>query len=149
LNFFLHINRNLIISCGILIIILLLLLIFSKQFSFSNLEIEISKKNLSNVDIAEPKFTINNDSKKIYITAEEGNFLNKDEIQLNNNVRFNSNEFSIETENVIFNRNNQTAKSNSKSLFKSKNSTISSEGFDIYDNGNKIVFYGNSVLVLK
>ena len=124
-------------------------MIFSKQFSFSKVEIEISKKNLSNADIAEPKFTINNDTKKIYITAKEGNFLNKDEIQLNKNVKFKSNEFSIETEKVIFNRNDQTAKSDSKSLFKSKNSTILSEGFDIYDNGNRIVFYGNSVIVLK
>tara|TARA_B100000674_G_scaffold67488_1_gene46564 strand:- start:243 stop:614 length:372 start_codon:yes stop_codon:yes gene_type:complete len=122
---------------------------FSKQFSFKNVEIGIEKTVLSNVDISEPKFTINNKTKKIYITAKEGNFLNKDEIQLIKNVKFDSNDFSIETEKVIFNRNDQTAKSNSRSLFKSKNSTISSEGFDIYDKGNKIVFYGNSFIVLK
>ena len=109
----------------------------------------ISEKNLSNIDIAEPKFAINNSSKKIYITAKEGNFLNKDEILLKENVRFKSNDFSIETEKVVFNRNSQTAQSNSKSLFKAKNTTISSEGFNIYDKGNKIIFYGNSFLVLK
>ena len=105
--------------------------------------------NLSDVDIAEPKFAINNESKKIYITAKEGNFLSKDEILLEENVRFKSKDFSIETEKVIFNRNKQTAKSNTKSLFRSENTTIFSDGFNIYDKGNKIVFYGKSFLVLK
>ena len=105
--------------------------------------------NLPKVDILEPKFAINNDTKKIYITAKEGNFLNKDEILLNKNVKFKSNNFSIETDKVIFNRNKETALSKSKSLFKSKNTTISSDGFNIYDKGNKIIFYGNSFIVLK
>ena len=114
-----------------------------------NIELSNSKVNLSNVDISEPKFAINNETKKIYITAEEGNFINKDEILLRDNVRFKSNEFSIETEKVIFNRSNQTAQSKSKSFFKSKNTTISSDGFNIYDQGNKIVFYGKSFIILK
>tara|TARA_B100001057_G_scaffold456987_1_gene504899 strand:+ start:432 stop:779 length:348 start_codon:yes stop_codon:yes gene_type:complete len=114
-----------------------------------NIELSNSKVNLSNVDISEPKFAINNETKKIYITAEEGNFINKDEILLRDNVRFKSNEFSIETEKVIFNRSNQTAQSKSKSFFKSKNTTISSDGFNIFDQGNKIVFYGKSFIILK
>ena len=114
-----------------------------------NVEISNSEIKLSNADISEPKFAINNESKKIYITAKEGNFLNQDEILLKDNVRFKSNEFSIETEKVIFNRNNQTAQSNTKSLFKSENTTISSDGFDIYDKGDKIVFYGKSFIILK
>ena len=105
--------------------------------------------NLSKVDISEPKFAINNDSKKIYITAKEGNFINKDEILLNKNVKFKSNDFSIETDRVIFDRNKQTAESKTKSLFKSKNTTISSDGFNIYDKGNKIIFYGNAFIILK
>ena len=75
--------------------------------------------------------------------------MNKDEILLNKNVKFKSNDFSIETEKVIFDRNKQTAKSKTKSLFTSKNTTISSDGFNIYDDGNKIMFYGNSLIVLK
>lgn len=149
MNFFLYINRKLIIFIGIILSLLFITIIFSKQVNISNIELEVSQKNLPNVDIAEPKFAINNDSKKIYITAKEGNFLNKDEILLNENVRFKSIDFSIETEQVIFNRDNQTAKSKTKSLFKSKNTTISSEGFNIYDKGNKIIFYGNSFIVLK
>ena len=111
--------------------------------------LEDTVKSSSNADISEPKFAINNESKKIYITASQGNFINKDEVLLKENVRFKSNDFSIETEKVIFNRNNQTAKSKTRSLFKSKNTSITSDGFDINEMGNIIVFYGNSFVILK
>ena len=104
---------------------------------------------MSNVDIEKPRFAINNDEKKINITANEGNFLNKDEILLRENVKFKSNDFIIETENVIFDRKKETAKSKTKPMFKSKNTTILSDGFNIYDQGNKITFYGKSFIVLK
>ena len=149
MNFFLHINRNFIFFIGLIIIFIFFVIIIDKQTSFKNIELEISNTNLPDVDITEPKFAINNDSKKIYITAKEGNFLNQDEVLLKNNVKFKSNEFSIETDKVIFNRNNQTARSESKSFFKSENTSISSDGFNIYDNGNKIIFYGNSFIILK
>ena len=149
MNFFLHINKKLIIFIGLIVSLLFITIILSKQINLSNIEIEIPQKNIPNVDISEPKFAINNDSKKIFVTAKQGNFLNKDKILLKENVRFKSNDFSIETQRVIFDRNNQTAQSKSKSLFKSKNTTISSDGFDIYDKGNKIIFHGNSFIVLK
>ncbi len=104
---------------------------------------------MPNADISEPKFAINNETKKIYITANEGNFLNNNEILLKDNVKFKSNDFSIETQNVVFDRNKQTAESNTKSIFKSKNTTISSDGFNINDNGNKIIFYGKSFIILR
>ena len=149
MNFLLHINRNLVFLFGLIITIPFLILVFSKQIILKNVNLEISEENLSNVDISEPKFAINNKSKKIYITAKERNFLNSDEVLLKENVKFKSTLFSIETEKVIFNRNNQTAKSNTKALFKSENTTISSDGFDINDRGNKIIFYGNSYIILK
>mgnify|MGYP001246802392 CR=1 FL=1 len=149
MNFFLYINKKLIFFVGLGFIIIFVTLIFSKQINLSQIEIEISKEQLKNVDISEPKFTINNFSKKIYITAKEGNFLNKNEILLQDNVKFKSNDFIIETEKVIFNRNQQTAQSTSKSLFKSENTIIISNGFDIYEKGNKIIFYGNSSIILK
>ena len=124
-------------------------MIFYKQISLNSSMLEYTITNSSNADISEPKFSINNESKKIYITAMEGNFINEDEILLRENVRFSSNDFSIETENVIFNRNDQTAKSKTKSMFRSNNATISSDGFDIHDKGNKIIFYGNSYIILK
>ena len=149
MNFFLYINRKIIFYLGITIIIFFLILIFSKQINQKNIGLNYSKSLLTDADISEPKFSINNESKKIYITATEGNFINKDEILLKDNVRFKSNEFSIETDKVIFNRNKQTAQSTTKSMFKSKNSTISSQGFNIFDKGNKIIFYGNSYIILK
>ncbi len=149
MNFFLHINRKLIILSGSIIVFLFLIIVFYKQINLSNIIIEDKINNLSYADISEPKFAINNESKKIYITASQGNFINKDEVLLNENVRFKSNDFSIETEKVIFNRDKQTAKSKTKSMFKSKNATITSDGFNIHDNGNKIIFYGNSYIILK
>ena len=150
MNFFLHINRKFIILFGAIIIFLFLIIIFFKQINLNNnIIIEDTIKNSSNADISEPKFAINNESKKIYITASQGNFINKDEVLLNENVRFKSNDFSIETEKVIFNRDKQTAKSKTKSMFKSKNATITSDGFNIHDKGNKIIFYGNSYIILK
>ena len=149
MNFFLYINRKFIIFCGGLIIFLFLGIIFHKQINLNSIKFENTKNNLSDADISEPKFAINNESKKIFITALEGNFLNKDEVLLKDNVRFKSNDFSIETEKVIFNRNEQTAQSNSKSLFRSEKTIITSDGFDITDKGNRIIFYGNSLIILK
>jgi len=149
LNFFLYINRKLIFFSGVLIIFFFLILVWYKQVNIKSIDIDKIENNLSDADISEPKFAINNESKKINITAREGNFLNKDEVLLKDNVRFKSNDFSIETENVIFNRNKQTAESKTKSLFKSKNTIISSDGFSIYDKGNKIIFYGSSNIILK
>ena len=148
MNFFLFIDRKLIFIFG-LIIIFFLIIIISKQIDQKNIELSFSEKKLPDVDISEPEFAINNEKTKIYITAKEGNFINNDEILLNKNVRFKSNNFSIETDRVIFNRNKQTAQSEVRSLFKSENTIISSDGFNIYDKGNKIIFHGNSSILLK
>mgnify|MGYP001321056408 FL=1 len=149
MNFFLYINRKLIIILTILTIIFFIIIIFYKQINLNDINFENTRSILSDADISQPKFAINNSSKKIYITASEGNFLSKDEILLNKNVKFKSNDFIIETEKVIFNRNEQTARSKTKSLFKSKNATIFSDGFNIHDKGDKIIFYGNSNIILK
>ncbi len=149
MNFFLYINRKLIILLGVIIIFVFLIIIFYKQINLNIIVVDENLNGLSNADIYEPKFAINNESKKIYITATEGNFINKNEVLLKDNVRFKSNDFSIETEKVIFNRTDQTAKSKTKSKFMSKNATIASDGFNIHDKGNKIIFYGKSYIILK
>ena len=149
MNFFLHINKSIIFLFGLFVIIFFLIIILSKKISLTNIELDVLETKLPSVDITEPKFAINNEKASIYISAKEGNFLNNNEILLNKNVRFKSDRFIIETEEVIFNRSKLTAKSNKKSLFKSKNTTISSDGFNIYDKGNKIIFYGNASIFLK
>ena len=134
---------------GALAVTFFILIVFYEQSNLNSFRFEEKTNSLSDADISEPKFAINNETKKIYITASEGNFLNKDEVLLRNNVRFKSNNFSIETDKVVFNRNQQTAQSKTRSLFKSKNITISSDGFNIHDKGNKIIFHGNSYIILK
>ena len=126
-----------------------MIIVFSKQISLNKNVTKEKNSKLSNVDIEEPKFAINNASKKINITAKEGNFVSKDEILLRKNVKFKSNDFSIETDKVVFNRNKQTARSKTKSLFKSEKTTIFSDGFNLFDKGNRIIFYGNSQVILK
>ena len=149
MNFFLHINRNIVFFFGLIILIIFVIFIFSKQINLKSIDLEINENKTSNVDIREPKFAINNNSRKIKITAMEGIFLNENEILLEDRVRFRSNDFTIETEKVIFNRSNHTAQSKTKSFFKSENSIISSNGFNIYDKGDKIIFYGAASLILK
>jgi len=83
------------------------------------------------------------------VTADEGNFLGNNQVLLKKNVKFQSNSFSIETDNVLFDRNKQTASSKTNSIFRSKNTKILSEGFNIYDNGKKIKFIGNAIVILK
>ena len=134
---------------GALAVTFFILIVFYEQSNLNSFRFEEKTNSLSDADISEPKFAINNETKKIYITASEGNFLNKDEVLLRNNVRFKSNNFSIETDKVVFNRNQQTAQSRTRSLFKSENITISSDGFNIHDKGNKIIFHGNSYIILK
>ena len=149
MNFILYINRTLFLLVSAIIFLFFAIFIFLKQNNINSKSTSEKFSRLSNADISEPKFSINNDTQKIYITAKEGNFINKNEVLLKKDVRFKSNDFSIETEEVIFDRNNQTAKTETKSLFKSKNTSITSDGFDINEKGNKIVFYGNSFVILK
>ena len=149
MNFFLYINRKLLLVLSLITLLLFSSLVFFKQFSNNEDNMNYEDDRLSEADIYQPKFAINNENKKIYISAKEGNFINKNEILLKNKVKFKSNDFSIETEKVIFDRDKQTAESETLSFFKSKNTTIISNGFNINEKGNKITFYGKSTIVLK
>ena len=53
-----------------------------------NVESDKYNKSLSKADIDLPRFTINNEEKKIYVSAKEGNFLNSNKILLSKNVCF-------------------------------------------------------------
>ena len=133
-----------------LFFILFILFIFSLNFfeSNNNSQSKISINNKTS-DISEPKFSINSNSQKISVTANEGNFLNKDEIVLEKNVIFKSNKFKIYTDNVVFNKKTLVASTQNKSKFISDNTSIDSAGFDIIENGNIINFKGKTKLVLK
>ena len=128
----------------------LFVFIFSLQF-YETLKLDNYQDTeiVSDVDITDPRFAINGDNQKILVSAKEGNFIDTNKILLQREVKFKSNNFSIETEKVIFDRKAQTAESKSFSKFNSEKTEISSEGFNIYDNGNKINFNGNSVIIIK
>ncbi len=131
------------------VIFVSILLFFLFKFFTQDNTFNVTNVLVSNADITEPKFAINSPTQKIHVTAKEGNFVENDKILLKKNVKFKSNNFSIISDNVLFDRKKQTAHSKEKSIFKSEKTIISSEGFDIYENGNRIKFYGNAVVILK
>ena len=100
-------------------------------------------------DILKPKFTINNTKQNISVTANEGNFINADEILLKNNVSFKSNNFLIKSNEVFFNKKNQSAFSDKNSIFISSKTNINAEGFEISDRGDKILFNGQIKVIIN
>ena len=128
---------------------MVLLGFFFKYFQSSLKNTSYSEINSSESDIIKPKFTINSASQKIAVTAKEGNFISENKILLKKNVMFKSKKFKIFSDNVIFDKKNLTASSLKKSIFISKKTSIESNGFEIVDNGNKINFNGNTVLIIK
>ncbi len=120
-----------------------------KTIETNYLNNQITKFDTSDSDITKPKFTINSEDQKISISANEGNFINNNEILLKNDVVFESNKFTIYSDDVIFNKNDQTAASKVKSKFVSENTSILSDGFEIVDNGNQIKFNGKTTINLN
>ena len=148
MNSLLSLNKH-----SILILALIALTLFISIFSFQfyktlKLSNYQDNENVSDVDITDPRFSINSDNQKILVSAKEGNFIDTNKILLQREVKFKSNNFSIETDKVIFDRKEQTAESKSISQFNSDKTEISSEGFNIYDNGNRISFNGKSLSLI-
>lgn len=112
------------------------------------------KKNLNlndnkySYDIKNPKFTINSNKEKISINAKGASFINTDEILLEKNVIFISDKFTIKSQEVYFNRKNQTAYSKKNSTFISTGAKINSDGFEITNEGNIIEFNGKTKIIL-
>ena len=132
------------------IIILFLLILLLQKIQIQKFEGNIKKISIqSSYDIIKPRFTINNENQNISITANQGNFVNKDQVLLKDNVLFESNKFKIFTEEVLFNKKNQTAKSYNDSLFISDGTKIKAEGFDIIEKGNIIQFNGKTSIILS
>ena len=149
MNFLLSINRK-----QLFIFITFFLIVVSIFFSSSFIKNEksLSKKikvTNNTSDIVKPKFSISGNKSEITITAKSGNFISDEKILLENNVKFVSKEFQLESDNVIFDRKNLIATSENKSKFSSKNTSIVSAGFDITENGNIINFKGQTVLKIK
>ena len=149
MNFLLSLNKKIFLICSF-VFILFILLVFLINFNEKTFNSEnIIAINEKTSDITEPKFSINSKEQKITVTANEGNFLTKNEIVLEKNVIFKSEKFKIYTDNVVFNKKTLVASSKNKSKFVSSNTSIDSAGFDIIENGNIINFKGKTKLVLK
>ncbi len=150
MNIFLQINKKLLLlfifTLSLLILSLLIFFIRNGKVD-SNLDIEVDQN--SKFDIVKPKFTINNEKNIISVTANEGNIMDNNDILLKNDVLFQSKDFKIYSDDVVYNRKDQTAKSKNDSIFVSEKTTIKSEGFNIIEQGKIIKFNGKSKLVLS
>ena len=149
MNYLLSLKKRLIIILGFILFILVFLIFLFNYLPSNNFELqEVINQNQTS-DILKPKFSINSKKQKIFVTANEGNFLTQDEIILKQNVVFESDKFKIYADNVIFNKKTLVAKTDDKSKFVSNKTTINSNGFDIIENGNIINFKGKTLLLLK
>tara|TARA_Y100001970_G_scaffold273765_1_gene372436 strand:- start:3324 stop:3773 length:450 start_codon:yes stop_codon:yes gene_type:complete len=148
LNKFLNINKKalillLFLFCGIFAIAILF-----QKFNFQKSTNEIIDLNPS-FDILNPTFTINNDKEKISVKAKQGNFIDKNLILLTNDVHFESDKFKILSDEVTFDREKQTAKSNKNSKFESNGTEIISQGFRLIEQGDIILFNGKTSVLLS
>jgi len=147
LNYLLQLNKSLVLIFLIFLTIISLFFFLNDEI-FSKSEIKFDTISDNSSDILNPKFTINNANEIITIQAEKGNFLNKNNIILENDVVFKSDKFKIYSSKVLFDKKNQTAYSKKNSTFISEGTTIESKGFEIIDKGNTIQFNGKTKLTL-
>ena len=148
MNYLLQLNKSLVLIFLIFLTIISLIFFFVKNEIFSKSEINFDTISDNSFDILNPKFTINNVNEIITIQAEKGNFLNKNNIVLENNVVFKSDKFKIYSSKVLFDKKNQTAYSKKNSTFLSEGTTIESKGFEITNKGNTIQFNGKTKIIL-
>ena len=148
MNYLLQLNKSLVLIFLIFLTIISLIFFFVKDEIFSKSEIKFDTISDNSFDILNPKFTINNANEIITVQAEKGNFLNKNNIVLENNVVFKSDKFKIYSSKVLFDKKNQTAYSKKNSTFISEGTTIESKGFEITDKGNTIQFNGKTKIML-
>ena len=148
MNYLLQLNKSLVLIFLIFLTIISLIFFFVKDSFLLKAEIEFETISDNSFDILNPKFTINNANEIITIQAEKGNFLNKNNIVLENDVVFKSDKFKIYSSKVFFDKKNQTAYSKKNSTFISEGTTIESKGFEITDKGNTIQFNGKTKIML-
>ena len=148
MNYLLQLNKSLVLIFLIFLTIISLVFFFVKEEILSKSKVKFDTISDNSFDILNPKFTINNANEIITIQAEKGNFLNNNNIVLENNVVFKSNKFKIYSSKVLFDKKNQTAYSKKNSTFISEGTTIESKGFEITDKGNIIQFNGKTKIML-
>ena len=149
MNYLLSLNKKFILFLSLVFITLVLLGFFFKYFQSTLKNNDFLEISSSESDIIKPKFTINSENQKIAVTAKEGNFISESKILLKKDVIFRSKKFKIMSDDVVFDKKYLTASSSQKSKFIAKKTSIVSNGFEIFDNGNKINFNGKTILIIK
>ncbi len=149
MNYLLSLNKKTILTLSLIFITFVFLGFFFKYFQLTLKNNDFVEISSSESDIIKPKFSINSESQKIAVTANEGNFISENKILLKKDVIFKSKKFKIMSDDVVFDKKYLTANSSQKSKFISKKTTIVSNGFEIFDNGNKINFNGKTTLIIK
>ena len=148
MNYLLQLNKSLVLIFLIFLTIISLIFFFVKDSILLKAEIEFETISDNSFDILNPKFTINNENEIITIQAKKGNFLNKNNMLLENDVVFKSDKFKIFSSKVLYDKKNQTAYSKKNSTFVAEGTTIESKGFEIIDKGNTIQFNGKTKITL-
>ena len=149
MNYLLSLNKKTVLILSLIFITFVLLGFFFKYFQLTLKNNDFIEISSSESDIIKPKFSINSESQKIAVTAKEGNFISENKILLKKNVIFRSKKFKIMSDDVVFDKKYLTASSSQKSKFIAKKTLIVSNGFEIFDNGNKINFNGKTILIIK
>ena len=149
MNYLLLLNKKTVLILSLIFITFVFLGFFFKYFQLTLKNNDLLEISSSESDIIKPKFSINSENQKITVTAKEGNFISENKILLKKNVIFKTKKFKIMSDEVVFDKQNLTASSTQKSKFFSKKTSIVSNGFEIFDNGNKINFNGKTVLIIK
>ena len=149
MNYLLLLNKKTVLILSLIFIIFVFLGFFFKYFQLTLNNNDFLEISSSESDIIKPKFSINSESQKIVVTAKEGNFISENKILLKKNVIFRSKKFKIMSDDVVFDKKYLTASSSQKSKFIAKKTLIVSNGFEIFDNGNKINFNGKTILIIK
>ena len=152
MNKLLLLNKNIILFLIVLSSLFLLLYVYTENYF---LDESVKKKNdiqlpsLDSSDLIKPKFSINRKKENITVSANEGNFVTKDKILLNNKVEFKTENFKITSNKATFNKKNQTASSDTFTEFQSDGTNISSQGFNITNSGDVISFKGKTKIILS
>ena len=149
MNYLLSLNKKTVLILSLIFITFVLLGFFFKYFQLTLKNNDFLEISSSESDIIKPKFSINSESQKIAVTAKEGNFISENKILLKKDVIFKSKKFKIMSDDVVFDKKYLTASSSQKSKFIAKKTSIVSNGFEIFDNGNKINFNGKTILIIK
>ena len=117
MNYLLSLNKKTVLILSFFFITFVFFGFFFKYFQTTlknNDSLEISS---SEFDIIKPKFSINSESQKIAVTANEGNFISENKILLKKNVIFKSKKFKMISDEVVFDKQNLTARITQKSKF--------------------------------